>query len=195
MSTSDPNSSDVFRTTNILNVVYISLGSNIQAEHYLTAAVQLLAQSGTLKAMSSVYRTPPQGDEAQPDFYNMALKLVTPYRIGEYKSKILEQIETDLGRVRDPGNKNAARTIDLDIALWNKDIVDYGSRPWHVPNEDITRFAHVALPLAEIAPHYQHPEAKQTLAEIAASLDQSGIIRLSAWDFSAVGRPLESDDK
>ncbi len=150
------------------HTVYVSLGSNIEPEKNLTAAIRLLRESSTVLALSSAYRTPPQGFTEQADFLNMAVKLTTMLSPTDFKTRVLADIESQLKRVRDPNNKNAPRTIDLDISLWDDEIIDYGEKPWHIPERDILRFAHVAIPLAEIAPDYRHPEAAQTLAEIAA---------------------------
>ncbi|HLV36410.1 MAG TPA: 2-amino-4-hydroxy-6-hydroxymethyldihydropteridine diphosphokinase [Spirillospora sp.] len=158
-------------------VVYVSLGSNIEPEQHLRQAVQLLRRHCNLLALSAVYRTAPQGYTQQADFLNMAVKLETTLSPSEFKQQVISQIEQQLGRMRDPQNRNAPRTIDLDISLWNNEVLDYGEKPWHIPDPDITRFAHVIVPLAEIAPDYIHPETGQTLAEIARQLDTSAIER------------------
>lgn len=159
-------------------LVYVSLGSNIDPERNLAAAVKLLRAKAKVLAVSSRYRTAPQGFTVQADFLNMAVKLTTPLTPAVFKTQVLEGIEHTLKRVRDPLNKNAPRTIDLDISLWGTAIFDYGHKPWHVPDKDILRFAHVALPLAEIAPDYVHPEMGQTLTQIAAGFAKEGIQRL-----------------
>ena len=166
-----------------MNIVYLTLGSNIEPEINLVRAVRLLQNYGTVTARSSVYQTAPQGFTDQPDFLNMALQLETTLPIESMKNEVIARIERELKRVRDPNNKNAPRTIDLDIALWNNDILDYGEKPWHVPDEDILRFAHVALPLAEIAPEYIHPETGETLQNIASRFDTAGFKIRNDIDF------------
>jgi dihydroneopterin aldolase/2-amino-4-hydroxy-6-hydroxymethyldihydropteridine diphosphokinase len=148
-------------------VAFISLGSNIDPEANLKQAVELLKLRCTVLAVSSAYRTPPQGFTNQADFLNLALKIETDLDVLTLKHNVLDWIEGELKRVRDPNNKNAPRTIDLDISLWNKDVFDYGEKPWHIPDPDILRFAHVALPLAEIAPEYVHPTEKIPLKKMA----------------------------
>jgi 2-amino-4-hydroxy-6-hydroxymethyldihydropteridine diphosphokinase len=160
-------------------LVYVSLGSNIQPEHHLRQAVQRLRQLCDVRCVSSVYRTAPQGFSEQPDFLNMAAGLTTTLPPGLFKHNVLEQIERELGRQRDPNNKNAPRTIDLDIALWGHWILEYGSKPWRVPDPDIRCFAHVALPLAEIAPDFVHPELWKTLREIAEGFEDPYFERFS----------------
>jgi|SRR5690349_14707813 len=160
-------------TSNKPATVYISLGSNIDPNGNLRKAVSLLVQSSRLETYSSAYITPPQGFTDQADFWNVAIKIMTDMTPITLKHDVLAVIEQKLNRVRDPNNKNAPRTIDLDISLWNDDIFDYGEKPWHIPDPDILHFAHVVIPLAEIAPYYVHPIEKITLAQIATQYDIS----------------------
>lgn len=131
----------------------------------------------TLLAISPVYRTSPQGYSDQADFLNMAVKLSTTLTPLALKSQVLAEIERTLGRVRDPNNKNAPRTIDVDISLWDSLVTSYGEKPWLIPDPDILRFAHVAVPLADLAPDYRHPETGQKLAEIAGQFDRTSTKR------------------
>jgi 2-amino-4-hydroxy-6-hydroxymethyldihydropteridine diphosphokinase len=162
-------------TTNPSNLAFISLGSNIQPKLNLRRAVELLRTRTELLAVSSAYRTLPQGYTDQPDFLNMAIRLATPLSPITLKKDVLDWIERELGRVRDPNNKNAPRTIDLDVSLWNHDVFNYGEKPWDIPDPDIVHFAHVAIPLAELAPDYVHPVEGITLAQIAARFGNSPI--------------------
>jgi len=160
-------------TSSNLSTVYISLGSNIDPEANLKRAIDLIKQHCTVLAVSQAYRTPPQGFTNQADFLNLAVKLSTDLDAITLKHSVMDLIERELKRVRDPNNKNAPRTIDLDISLWNTDVFDYGEKPWHIPDPDILRFAHVALPLAEIAPDYQHPTEKVTLSNLARRFSET----------------------
>lgn len=155
-------------TSNNLSTVYISLGSNIDPEANLKRAIELLGQRCKVLAASHAYRTPPQGFTNQADFLNLAVKIETDLDANTLKHTVLDWIERELKRVRDPNNKNAPRTIDLDISLWNEDVFDYGEKPRHIPDPDILRFAHVELPLAEISPDYIHPVENIPLSAIAA---------------------------
>jgi 2-amino-4-hydroxy-6-hydroxymethyldihydropteridine diphosphokinase len=163
-------------------IVYISLGSNIEPQSNLLHAIQLLGSRCVIRRVSSAYITPPQGFTEQADFWNAAVMLTTGLTPLTLKHDVLDFIEATLGRVRDPLNKNAPRTIDLDISLWNDEIFEYGDKPWHVPDPDILRFAHVAVPLAEIAPDYLHPQEKITLVQIAARFDPASFVRRSLFE-------------
>ncbi len=157
------------------SIVYLSLGSNIAPERNLAEAVKLLQERCKVLSVSSVYVTAPQGHTEQADFLNMAVKLATSLSPAAFKSQVLDDVERQLKRVRDPNNKNAPRTIDIDISLWRDEIIEYGEKPWRAPDSDIVRFAYVAVPLAEIAPDYVHPVEQKTLAEIAARFDTADI--------------------
>ena len=108
----------------------------------------------------------------------MAVKIRTLRTPAQFKADVIDRIEAELKRVRDPQNKNAPRVIDLDISLWNDEALEYGSKPWRIPDEDILRFAHVAIPLADLAPDYVHPTTGKPLREIAAGFDASALRRV-----------------
>jgi 2-amino-4-hydroxy-6-hydroxymethyldihydropteridine diphosphokinase len=177
MTSPDSELSDLY-VYKTMPVVYVSLGSNIEPEKNLKAAVQALAESTTIMAVSSVYQTPPYGNTNQPDFLDVVVKLVTPVFPVIFKTTVLNEIETQLGRTRDPQFKYGPLTMDMDILLWSNSAFSFGTKPWRVPNAGILKYAAVALPLAEIAPDYVHPETNETLATIAARLDPKGVKKL-----------------
>ncbi|MCL7453199.1 MAG: 2-amino-4-hydroxy-6-hydroxymethyldihydropteridine diphosphokinase [Anaerolineae bacterium] len=154
--------------------VFVSLGSNIDPERNLPEAVRRLAQHCRLLAVSPVYETQPVGRLDQPNFLNAALLLETYREPAELKEEVLLAIEGELGRVR-TADKNAPRTVDLDISLYGEQILNLEGR--HIPDPDILRFPHVARPLADLAPEFRHPETGQTLSEIAEKLAGAGLRR------------------
>ncbi|MCY4062964.1 MAG: 2-amino-4-hydroxy-6-hydroxymethyldihydropteridine diphosphokinase [Chloroflexi bacterium] len=163
------------------NIAYLSLGSNISPKENIAEAVRLLRRYTTVLHVSPVYRSPPQGFPDQEHFLNAAVKIHTWRGPAQFKSAVIDRIEADLQRARDPQNKNAPRTIDLDISLWNDEIFDYGSKPWHIPDGDITQFAHVAVPLADLASDYVHPTEGKALREIAAAFDSNQLRRINLF--------------
>jgi len=152
------------------NLAFLSLGANIDPEKNLPAAVRELSRHGRVAAVSRVWQSPAAGRSGQPDFLNAALLLETSLSAPELKEKVIAAIETRLGRVRS-GDKFAPRPIDIDIMLFNCDILRLGSRA--IPDPEVLERPFVAIPLAEIAPHYRHPETGETLAAIAARFDPS----------------------
>ena len=146
------------------NLAYLSLGSNIGSERNLPEAVDQLGRFGRVKAASSVWQTAAVGFTEQPDFLNAAVLLETDLSAKTIRQHAITQIENDLGRVR-TGNKNGPRPIDIDIMLFNHDVLSIGTR--RIPDPELLERSFVAIPMAEIAPDYVHPEVNKTLAEIA----------------------------
>ncbi len=151
-----------------LNEAYLSLGSNIFPEVNLPAAVRELARFGRVARVSSVWESPPEGFADQPRFLNAALLLETHLSAAELKEEAIASIEASLGRTRG-ANRNAPRTIDIDIMLFNRDCLSLGSRT--VPDAEVLERPFVAIPLAEIAPDYRHPVTGETLTVIADRFD------------------------
>lgn len=148
------------------NEVFISLGSNIDPEANLPAAVQLLRRLGDVTAVSTVYETLPVGYSDQPNFLNAAVLLETERSLSEMLEIAVPDIERTLHRVRDPARLDGPRTIDLDVLLFNDLIIRTGRHD--LPDPDIFRYAFVAVPLAELDPERLHPVTGEKLGEIAA---------------------------
>lgn len=156
----------------------VILGSNIDKEQNLPAAVGLLAGMVNVIDVSSVYETAPEGLLEQPHFFNAAVLLRTALPPAQLKDGPLTDIERQLGRRR-TANKNAPRTIDLDIVLYDDKVMEYtpaDGRARRVPDADLLRFAHCALPVAELLPDMPHPETGEPLREIAARLMRAATI-------------------
>lgn len=148
------------------------LGSNIDKETNLPAAVRLLRAWTTVLQVSGVYETAPVGLVQQAMFWNTAVLIETPLSPAELKVTVLSAIERQLKRVRQ-ADKNAPRTIDLDIVLFNEEVRDYDAgdgrfRP--IPDPDLLKFPHVAVPVAELAPNMMHPIIGEPLQAIADKL-------------------------
>ena len=104
------------------NRVIIGLGSNIDPHLNLKRAVDLLQQNFTLLKRSSILRTAPVGITNQPDFYNTAILMETDLERNDLSIR-LKEMEDILGRNRSRP-KFGPREIDLDILVWNDEIVD-----------------------------------------------------------------------
>ncbi len=156
------------------NLAYLSLGSNIEPERHLREAVKRLAQHGQVRALSTVWETAPVGFAAQPNFLNAAVLLATPLTAQALRAEVIPAAEAALGRVR-TGNKFGPRTIDIDLVLFNREVLDLGRR--HIPDPEIATRPYLAITLAEIAPDYVHPETGQTLQAMAVSLSTAGMVR------------------
>jgi 2-amino-4-hydroxy-6-hydroxymethyldihydropteridine diphosphokinase len=151
-----------------MNLAYLSLGSNIEPERHLPAALAGLAQFGHIRAVSTVWETPPLGFGDQPNFLNAAVLLETYLSAQALAREAIPALEAASGRVRSE-NKNAPRTLDIDIMFFNRDIIQLDRR--RIPDPEALERPFVAIPLAEIAPDYIHPETGQTLQAIAQQFD------------------------
>lgn len=102
---------------------FIGLGSNLGDEiKFLQKAVQRLIShdSITLLKTSSVYKTSPVDSEGD-DYLNAVISIDTELSPNELL-KLMQKIEFDLGRERP--YKNAPRTIDLDLLLYEEFVLE-----------------------------------------------------------------------
>lgn len=147
---------------------YASIGSNIERELNIRAAVQALRNHfGTLK-LSSVYESRPIGFEGG-NFYNLVAAFDTE-EPPETVTAILHDIEQQCGRKRGP-SRFTSRTIDLDLLLYNDLIREQATL--RLPRREIDEYACVLRPLAELAPEARHPRTGDTFAALWARFDQT----------------------
>jgi 2-amino-4-hydroxy-6-hydroxymethyldihydropteridine diphosphokinase len=106
----------------------ISLGSNIRPEIHIPSAILRLQRKTRILSKSAFVSTKPLGGADQPDFINGVLLVETEMDRSELV-KWLHEVEDELGRVRE-GDPYGPRTIDLDVAVWNGEVVhrDVGER-------------------------------------------------------------------
>ncbi len=100
----------------------IGIGSNIDPEQNIAVALFFLRGDHELISVSTLVKTSPIGIPDQPDFLNGAAKVFTEMEIMEFKI-YLKGIEDQLKRDR-TAPKYGPRTIDLDIIIWDGEIVD-----------------------------------------------------------------------
>lgn len=105
-----------------MNRAVIGVGSNIDPERNIARACKTLAQRHTVLAQSRIVETEPIGFLDQPKFLNTTLLLETDQRRDALRQD-LRDVERRQGRVR-TANKYGQRTIDLDIVVWNGQVVD-----------------------------------------------------------------------
>lgn len=113
---------DTLTSSESINIVIVGIGSNINADENIATMLEILNQEVNVLQVSSMIKTKPIGIENQPDFTNGAVKVSTGLDEPSLK-KLLKQIEDRMGRDR-TGPKFGPRCIDLDIAVWNGEVVD-----------------------------------------------------------------------
>lgn len=130
--------------------VVIGLGANSgDPEHQLLEAIELLSPlaQGTVKS-SSLWRTEPVDMQDDSGEFINAVAAFDTSLTPEALLSALQQIEVKLGRPAEHG-KNVARTIDLDILLYGKEMIDLPTLK--VPHPRMLERLFVLLPLQEIA--------------------------------------------
>lgn len=105
-----------------MNECVIGIGSNINPESNIQSALMILKKEVQVKGVSSLTKTTPIGITDQDDFINGAVKICTTMK-REKLIRYLKKLEDRLGRDRTLP-KFGPRVIDLDIIVWNREIVD-----------------------------------------------------------------------
>jgi 2-amino-4-hydroxy-6-hydroxymethyldihydropteridine diphosphokinase len=162
-----------------LITAYVALGSNLddpsaQVRRALEALVAL--PETRFVRRSSFYRNPPAGYLDQPEFVNAVASIETRLAPRDLLEQLLA-IERAHGRVRD--FPNAPRTLDLDILLYGERTVREPGLT--IPHPRMLERAFVLVPLSEIAPDAMVPGGER-IADLAAKLDASGLVKLSESD-------------
>ncbi len=148
--------------------VYVSIGSNIERERNIDSALQALATVYGELQQSSVYESAAVGFESAP-FYNLVVAFQTdasPQSVQE----TLHHIEDSQGRLR--AGELAARTLDLDLLLYDDLVIEAGKLV--LPRVDIDHYAFVLGPLAEIAGERHHPVSGMRFADMWSAFDTAG---------------------
>ena len=174
----------------IQRLTYLSLGSNQGRKlNNLQEAIYEIAESiGAIHKISSVYKTDSWGFKGDV-FYNICIAVST-YLPPEELLKNILNIETKLGRKREQNNKYTNRKIDIDILLFDDEIVF--SKNIIIPHPRMLERKFVLVPLAEIAGNTLHPIEKKTLTIcLNNTIDTSEIHKIS----SKLQRPIPLIEK
>ncbi|MGH2758744.1 MAG: 2-amino-4-hydroxy-6-hydroxymethyldihydropteridine diphosphokinase [Actinomycetota bacterium] len=128
--------------------VFVGLGSNVGDRlAFLKAAVAALRATPGVEVArtSSVYETDPVGAEDQPMFLNAVAEVRTELPPADLLGR-LKQIEADVGRT--PGQDWGPREIDLDLLMYDDEMIDEGDL--EVPHPEMAHRSFVLVPLLEI---------------------------------------------
>lgn len=163
------------------NTTYLLLGSNEgDRMGWLQQAVKALSRDcGIIDRTSSVYQTAAWGITDQPAFLNMVVQLSTLLQPLQLLAAI-NDIENQLGRQR--SLKWGQRTLDIDILLYNYDLIDLPTLTVPHPFMQDRRFT--LVPLCEIAAGYIHPKLHMTVAGLLSVCpDKLEVEKVSNLDF------------
>lgn len=153
----------------IMHTAYLALGGNLgDVDSTFRRALKLISERiGQLSAISSTYSTralldPTRPNEPQPDYRNMVVSCASPLEPMQILMTCLE-IETMLGRTREPGKRWQPRAIDIDVLLIDDLVIS--SPPLSIPHPEMLKRDFVLVPLCEIAPDLIHPVNRVTIRD------------------------------
>jgi 2-amino-4-hydroxy-6-hydroxymethyldihydropteridine diphosphokinase len=172
--------------------IHIGIGSNVGDRFsYLQLALESIHYKvGSVIKISFCYETPAMGFEGNA-FINACIEVRTCFSAELVLSKLL-QIEEQHGRKRFDDGQYHARTIDLDILLFDNKIIK--SDILSVPHPRLEQRLFVLQPLIDIAPDLIHPIQKKSISTLLNHCeDQSPIKKrkeqlqnpLQNFDFSS----------
>lgn len=154
----------------VLHTVYLALGSNMgNKEENIDRAIENISKRmGRVTAISAFYITEPEGFESENNFINAACEVQTvllPLEVLE----LTQVIEREMGRKRKSVNKAYSdRIIDIDILLYDNEIVEYPHLI--IPHPHLHKRDFVLLPLADIAGDKIHPVLQKTINKLKEEL-------------------------
>jgi 2-amino-4-hydroxy-6-hydroxymethyldihydropteridine diphosphokinase len=113
------------------------------------------------------YDTAPVGGVATHRFLNAALELQTDLAPAVLLGA-LQDVERSLGRSRDVRWDD--RTLDLDLLLWEDQIVELPELV--IPHPELPRRRFVLAPLCDLAPDALHPLLGRRLVDLLRALPE-----------------------
>jgi deoxyguanosine kinase len=143
------------------HITYLSLGTNQgnKLENLQKAIYSIEEKVGAVQKISSIYKTASWGFEGE-DFYNICIKVTTVQTPQTLLNSLLS-IEKDLGRTRSNKKGYQDRNIDIDILLFEDEIIF--SETLIVPHSKMLARKFVMVPLVEIASNAMHPIENKSL--------------------------------
>ncbi len=163
-------------------MILIGIGANLPSEHgtplqTCEVALRALSEAGVpIARRSRWYESAPEPVSTQPWYVNGVAELDTDIEPPALLAA-LHDIEARFGRGRaDRRQKNAARSLDLDLLCYHDRLAAAPSRPL-LPHPRMHRRAFVLLPLREVAPAWRHPGSGASIAELIADLPPDSTAR------------------
>ncbi len=152
--------------------VFIGIGSNLgdRQANCREARTKLGELPNTrVVAASSYYESEPHGD-AKTWFVNSVVEIETDFAPADLL-KHTKKIEDAMGRKRVKGKRWGSRVVDLDILLFNNEVVN--KRNLKIPHPRLAERKFVLAPLAELAPQLIHPALNISVSEMLATVKDS----------------------
>ncbi|WKL47403.1 2-amino-4-hydroxy-6-hydroxymethyldihydropteridine diphosphokinase [Flavobacterium pectinovorum] len=147
--------------------VVLSIGSN-QGNRLanIESCIALIHQKvGTVIKVSKLYETPAWGFESDT-FYNCALLLHSNLSAQKILNQVLK-IEKQLGRIRLNQEGYQSRIIDIDLIVFDNEIIE--SEKLTIPHPLMQNRNFVLLPMRDLKLDWKHPVFHKTINELIAS--------------------------
>ena len=176
-----------------MKISYISLGSNLgdRQINIQSALNQIDKRAGNIISISKLYENPSIGFKGDM-FYNCCIGLKTILSPKELLNELLI-IEKEGGRIRINKVGYFSRSIDLDILLYEDQIIN--TKDLKVPHPKLHERQFVVKPLLDIAKGKIHPIFKKSITEIAEDLkDFNNVIEMEANLYNPVFNSLTGYD-
>lgn len=147
--------------------VVLSIGSN-QGNRLanIESCIALIHQEvGTVIEVSKLYETPAWGFESDA-FYNCALLLHSNLSAQKILNQVLK-VEKQLGRIRLNQEGYQSRIIDIDLIVFDNEIIE--SEKLTIPHPLMQNRNFVLLPMRDLKLDWKHPVFHKTINELIAS--------------------------
>ncbi|MBC6368380.1 2-amino-4-hydroxy-6-hydroxymethyldihydropteridine diphosphokinase [Algoriphagus sp. AK58] len=142
--------------------VVLCLGGNKgEREKLLFHAIEAINDRFQLIKVSNIYETEAWGGVAKGNFLNQLALISTSFGPQEVL-EIIQEIEKDLGRIRD--EPWGDRTMDIDILFFGDEVIE--SERLSIPHPFIGERKFVLVPLVELVPNKKHPISGKTPKEM-----------------------------
>lgn len=152
--------------------IVLSIGSNQgnRLENIESCIALIHQEVGTVIQVSKLYETPAWGFESDA-FYNCALLLHSSSSAQKILNQILK-VEKQLGRIRSAQEGYQSRIIDVDLIVFDDEIID--SEKLKVPHPLMQNRKFVLLPMQNLKLNWKHPFFQKSVSElIAVTTDDS----------------------
>lgn len=172
-----------------MNLVTVSLGSNINPTQHIRRCLDALADTFGHLQISRVFESEPVGFADSRNFYNLVVAFHSDWTPGELQIWA-KQLEAEHGRLPSTA-KFSPRALDIDLLTVGNTcgIIDEVV----LPRGEITDNAFVLQPLAELLPTECHPLCGNDYATLWEAFEL-GSQRLWPVDFSWRGRWVSQAD-